>query len=443
MAVVERKRKRGIVYYVVTSVKGVKSWEKVGSNKREAETLNRQRRREVKEGTFTPDNVTAQTTVATFAARWIDGRKNRAAENERRWLELHLLPLKWFASLPLGDVRPKHLLRVIAELRAAGKISEKSISLAMGVLSVMFRDAVIQDVIATSPYVVPRGSLKRSGEKREPYTSAEAVALMTRPAEALWLAWNHVAFYTGERLGEICGLRWGDWDDAPRPMGSLTVERQYDGLVLKTERPRIVPVHPELRARLLLWRDQWEALFGHAPRPNNLMFPSPDGTAFSKSSVYKAWLRSCKAAEVKNRSVHSTRHTFITFARRGGADREVVELVTHNPKGTIVDRYTTRDWTELCQAVAAVTYVDAAVDAGNASSRLDGSSSRTRTSSTFGKSGKGEKTWGTGAAGEPLENGSRGATGVRVDASQPVAVWALALAAESAFRRATLGGAHV
>lgn len=430
MAVVERKRKRGIVYYVVTSMKGVKSWEKVGSNKREAETLDRQRRREVKEGTFAPGQVTAETTVATFAARWIDGRKNRAAENDRRWLELHVLPLAWFASLAMGDVRPKHLLKLIGELRAAGKISEKSISLAMGVLSVMFRDAVIQDVIAASPYVVPRGSLKRSGEKRLPYTAPETAALLTKPSDALWLAWNHVALYTGSRLGEVCGLRWSDWDDAPLPFGSLTVERQYDGLALKTERPRIVPVHPELRARLVLWRDQWEALFCRAAGPGDLMFPCPDGASFSKSSVYKAWLRSCKAAEVTNRSVHSTRHTFITFARRGGADREVVELVTHNPKGTIVDRYTTRDWTELCRAVAAVSYVDAPVDAGNIESRIDGSSSRTRTSSPVGNQGKAEKTQESGGAKKQRGTPRRLVDGARVDASQPVAVWALALAAE-------------
>ena len=86
--------------------------------------------------------------------------------------------------------------------------------------------------------------------------------------------------------------------------------------------------------------------------------PSPKATIEpqTKSSAYKAWIRSCLAAGVTNRSVHSTRHTFITHAQRGGADRRVVELVTHNPKGTIVDVYTTRDWSELCAAVAALAF---------------------------------------------------------------------------------------
>jgi integrase len=57
---------------------------------------------------------------------------------------------------------------------------------------------------------------------------------------------------------------------------------------------------------------------------------------------------------VTNRSLHSTRHTFITLARRGGARTEVVEQITHNAAGTIVDHYTHRDWNELCQAVLAL-----------------------------------------------------------------------------------------
>jgi len=439
MAVVERRRKRGTVYYVCTSVKGAKHWEKVGTNKREAETLDRQRRREVKEGTFRPGQATAQMLVETFGRRWLETRKNRTAHNDARLLEIHVFTVAWFAKLPIGDVRPKHFPKLAGELLAAGKLGSKSISLVMGLVRVLFRDAALEDVIEANPYVMPRGLLKRSGKKREPYTATEAVALLTAPKDALWRAWNHAAFYTGQRCGELCGLRWGDWDDMPKPLGSLLCERQYDGQALKTDRPRIVPVHPELRAALLVWREQWAAMFCREPEPNDLIFPAPDGQAFSKSSVYKAWLRGCKAAEVTNRSVHSTRHTFITFARRGGANREVVELITHNPKGTIVDRYTTRDWAELCEAVLAVRYVDAPVDAATKSSGFKGSSSWTRTSST---SENREKTWSAQETARS-ENTERSAVrrhgDARVDASQlelAPATWALAYAANDVLRRA-------
>jgi hypothetical protein len=53
-------------------------------------------------------------------------------------------------------------------------------------------------------------------------------------------------------------------------------------------------------------------------------------------------------------TLHATRHTFITLARRGGARAEVVEQISHNARGTIVDHYTHWDWEPLCEAVLAL-----------------------------------------------------------------------------------------
>jgi hypothetical protein len=55
-------------------------------------------------------------------------------------------------------------------------------------------------------------------------------------------------------------------------------------------------------------------------------------------------------------SLHSTRHTFITWARRGGARSDVLEVVTHNAAGKMIDQYTHWDWEPLCDAVACLNY---------------------------------------------------------------------------------------
>jgi hypothetical protein len=167
--------------------------------------------------------------------------------------------------------------------------------------------------------------------------------------------WATVAFYTGGRCGEVCGLRWGDWDETPTPLGSLRLERQYDGeegnAKTKTGRARIVPVHPDLAAALTAWRARWSLHFLTRPGPNDPIVPAPDRLHLTKSSAYKGWIRACKAAKVTNRSVHSSRHTFITLCRRGGADLDAVERITHNPKGVIIDTYNHQDWSDFCKAV--------------------------------------------------------------------------------------------
>ncbi len=91
------------------------------------------------------------------------------------------------------------------------------------------------------------------------------------------------------------------------------------------------------------------------PTADDFIVPrTKDGRPHTRSSAYKLWLRACALAGVENRSLHSTRHTFITLARRGGARAEVVERVTHNAAGSIVDHYTHWDWAPLCEAVQAL-----------------------------------------------------------------------------------------
>lgn len=439
MAVVPRKRKGRTVYGVLTSWSGGKHWELVGPVKREAEQRDRQRLAEVKAGTFRPGELTDAASVKAFAEKWVEGRSNRSAVTDR-FLMRHVLAVGWFASLRMADVRPKDVLRLIAELKL-GSLSPKSLSLVMGGVRVMFRDAVIDDVLTTSPYVVPRGVLKRSGKKRTPYEAAEVRALLAEPVGERERVWNAIAFYTGGRCGEVCGVRWGDWDEAPQPLGSLSVERQYDGEVLKTERPRVVPVHPELERVLRAWRDRWSFFFLRRPTPGDLIVPSLDGvSAMSKSSAYKAWIRSCKASGVTNRSVHSTRHTFITLTQRGGADRRVVELITHNPKGDIVDRYTARDWATYCDAVLCLSFdpVDASVDGGSNGGGNSGSSAWTRTTENGPEAGESGVNQENERAPVAAISSGNADSEVPVDARRTVTLparEALALAADAVFGR--------
>ena len=58
----------------------------------------------------------------------------------------------------------------------------------------------------------------------------------------------------------------------------------------------------------------------------------------SRSSYYKAFIKYAEVAGVRPRSLHSTRHTFITLAQRCGARKEHVERITHNARGDIAQR---------------------------------------------------------------------------------------------------------
>lgn len=389
MSVIARKRLKKIVFYVVFPWQGKRVWEHAGTDRREAERLDVRRRKEVREGTYEPDGARQATTVLQAVRAWCLKRRGSSAENEAAMLERHALRRTWFATLPLDQVRPKHAVRLVNEMKTSRPpgeedekersiLSDKSIAIVTGALHTFFRDQFIADRIQANPMVLPRGLITRKSQHERAIYTLQEIARLTSPTGLRaadgtvypdQVIWNALAFYTGAREGEVCGLRWSDWDDDSKPLGCMTIERQYAGEgddgETKTGTRRRVPVHPELARQLKAWRRSgFELVIGRAPRPDDLIVPHRDDVPHTKSSAYKMWRRSCELAGVTNRTLHSSRHSFITHARRGGARPDVLEKVTHNAAGAMIDRYTHWEWEPLCEAVACFRVPRPIVDAG-------------------------------------------------------------------------------
>lgn len=147
-----------------------------------------------------------------------------------------------------------------------------------------------------------------------------------------------------------------------QPLGSMNVVSQYNDEPLKTDNARKVPVHPDLARRLeSWWSEGFELTYCRKPTPEDFIVPnrhprSKGSGAHTKSSAYKAMARACEAVGVRFEGCHLTRHTMISWARRGGARADVLERVTHNATGAIIDQYTHFDWEPLCQAVLCLDY---------------------------------------------------------------------------------------
>lgn len=365
MAVVQRKLRGGrVVYWVKFVHLGKDVWERSGSDKRAAKALDAQRKREVAAGTYRPGSSSA-TTVKTWFERWLAGRTNRTVENDRALVERHVLGRDWFNALPLRDAHRRHVLQLVEEMRREKRLGEKSIATVIGVVLACLRRAEFEG-LAFDKFDLPRGTLTRKtapGNRRKPYQRDEVSKILghgyQRPDVRVFLA---LLFYTGMREGEVCGRRWRDLDRSPSPLAALSVHSQYDDQPLKGDdrditRPRMVPVHPELQEILEAWRtDGFELVHCRKPTPEDFIVPQSDGTNHTKSSGYKLFQRALVAAGVANRSLHSTRHTFVSIARSNGARPDVLERVTHNASGETIDDYTTFEWRALCEAVARVDF---------------------------------------------------------------------------------------
>lgn len=363
MAVVGKKRKNKTTYYVVTFFNERQYYERSGTDKSEAERLDTRRKREVKEGRFAPEEVApakAFGTVSAYAENWGARRTNITAAHDRRNVG-RFLRYPEFAGLAPDSVRPRHVIATLNKMKASGEHSRKTLQNSYGSLRTMFRDAHIEEVIDRDPCVLPRNFFgDEPTPEREVYTRAEAAVLVSHNQipEAVRVL-NALCLLGGLREGEACGRRWRDIDHDTAPLWGMTVATQYDALPLKTKKPRVVPVHPELAGILQAWASGgFVVAHGRQPQPDDFIVPYVSARArggfYTRSVYYKAFVAGCLAAGIRPRSLHSTRHTMVTMARRGGADRQVLSKVTHNAKGDMIDRYTHHEWEPLCQAVLAI-----------------------------------------------------------------------------------------
>jgi integrase len=329
------------------------------------------RKRQVREGTLhLEQGVGPSVTLAQYVRRWeaqqAVGRR-RNVQREVRQLRLHVLPS--LGSRRMNSITPPDVLRICwacyepdeQARKANRKLGEKSVHNLKGVLSSVFSLAVFEGLIDRNPCAqIPRGKLPRIGKQRRPlYDREEALTLMTdRRVPPDRRVFHTIQGLTGLRVGEVAGLRWRDYDCAAKPLGALHVHCQYDDQPLKTAsgadtKARMVPVHPELARVLSRWRSEgFASIYGRPPTEDDVIVPDRRNMrARTHSQVTKAPDVDCAAVEIEDKGTHGFRRFFITYARADGASPDVLESITHNRRGEIIDVYTSFEWPTLCRAV--------------------------------------------------------------------------------------------
>lgn len=151
----------------------------------------------------------------------------------------------------------------------------------------------------------------------------------------------------GIRHGEAAGLRWNGYDQQAEPLGALNLGKT------KTKVPRRVPVHPTLARILAEWKlAGWERTYGRMPTPDDLITPTRNMTERTAQETPKQLHEDQDMLKMRRRRGHDLRRTFITLAQVDGARRDLLESITHGPRGDIVSVYTTFPWPALCEEVA-------------------------------------------------------------------------------------------
>lgn len=308
----------------------------------------------------------APLTVGAYAERWIDERAElgvRSADDEATRLRKHALP--HLGSIMLDELRPRHVRDMVRALRKAGDLAPRTIRNVYGVVHTMMEHAVVDELVAANPCKLKRGELPKARDKDPEwrrgavFTRDEVEALISSekllPDRRVVYALKALA---GLRHGEVAALRWRHWDRATEPLGQLTIAASYNSrtrteTATKTDTVRYVPAHPTLAAILAEWKlSGWQSLYGRRPGPDDLVVPTRKLNNRNASDAQKAFREDLDKLGLRKRRGHDLRRTFVTLARRDGADPNKLRVVTHPPSQDMLALYTSFPWASICEEVA-------------------------------------------------------------------------------------------
>jgi integrase len=269
-------------------------------------------------GEWTPRPSLRPDTVATIAARFIAEYakpRNRSWRETERIFRVYVLPV-WggrdITTVARRDVR--ELLEAVA--RDHGPImSNRTLS----AVRKLFAWSLERDIVATSPAAGVRPVAKETSRDRvlsddELRAFWHATAALAEP----WGSFFRVLALTGQRLGEVAGMRWSDVD-LDRALWTLPAALNKSGRL--HEVPLSKPVAAILR--------------GMPRRSGPFVFTTGDGSkppaGFNRPKA--AISGTMKTAE--RWTLHDLRRTFATTAARFGVAPHVVEKVLNHSGGTI------------------------------------------------------------------------------------------------------------
>ena len=292
-------------------------------------------------------------TLAQWLDRWLDEYKAytvRAStlQGYKRLVKNYIIP--HLGDKKLGSITTADLQKLYNWLRENGRIHEHyqkgdalSDSVVRGIhmlLHQAMEAAVQQRLVAKNPTngtVIPKNNYAPKQILTEPQLTAFLEVVKQDP---VWSDFFYTELTTGLRRGEICGLRWQDFDEKT---GRLQIRRSVTtkeggGVAVgqtKTKNGiRTIQLPPStvelLKARKKKSFSDW--IF---PNPTVLEIPMSPATAYRRM---KTLLRYAGLPSIR---FHDLRHTFATHALTSGVDAKTLSgILGHTNASFTLDTYT-------------------------------------------------------------------------------------------------------
>ena len=298
--------------------------------------------------TYTDIDLSPVMTVKDWLHYWLEMYilptvKPSTYESYRDNCEKHIIPS--LGDIVLEELTPKQIQLFFnaqarnGNHRTGGPLSAKSLRNMRVVLDVALKQALSEDLIASNP--VPLTVIKSVKKKRMEIMTdemQEALEEFLAKSDHPYTSAIQMALYTGLRRGEICALRWRDYDEKTGRMNvNQTVRRltNYDAgpgepktkLVfnnVKTDSSNRSLVMPDIMNEVIRLQKERFLLDFHVPLPDDFIFYSSTGGIIDPDNLQHYFAKILRHLHLDHVKFHAIRHTFATRAIENGIDVSTV-----------------------------------------------------------------------------------------------------------------------
>ena len=292
-------------------------------------------------------------TLAEWLEKWLTEYKvNTIRESTLGWyrkdIENHVIPRLGYKKISF--ITTNDIQKMYVDIKENGRIhnrNEKGTALSDSVvrsihmmLHQAFEDAVKERLISKNPTKGTTIPKKSRGELQVLNKEQLDRFLAEVDKDDIWRDFFYTELTTGLRRGEICGLKWCDFDEK---RGTLSICRNATakkggGVSIgetKTDTGNRLIYLPESIIKMLKKRKKkalTEWIFPNPYRPEDPMLPN---------SAYQKLKKILKKAELPNIRFHDLRHTFATHALTSGVDAKTLsKILGHTNASFTLDTYT-------------------------------------------------------------------------------------------------------
>ncbi len=292
-------------------------------------------------------------TLAEWLEKWLTEYKaNTIRESTlvryRKDIENHVIPRLGYKKISF--ITTNDIQKMYVDIKENGRIhnrNEKGTALSDSVvrsihmmLHQAFEDAVKERLISKNPTKGTTIPKKSRGELQVLNKEQIDRFLAEVDKDEIWRDFFYTELTTGLRRGEICGLKWCDFDEKH---GTLSICRNATakkggGVSIgetKTDTGNRLIYLPESTVKMLKKRKKHaltEWIFPNPYRPEDPLLPN---------SAYQKLKKILKSAGLPNIRFHDLRHTFATHALTSGVDAKTLsKILGHTNASFTLDTYT-------------------------------------------------------------------------------------------------------